>query len=147
MSEVRMCDKCGIIFSTLLDGWQTMTMQDQSKSRAYNTGLAVAYDVCPECAATPPQAKVPRVAGELTAGETTVHRSADTVITSENVLSKWDRDNGDTSLQDRFGNVWDYIVTSSNGDEGRFYKVDNPNEEMSFAQLRKYLGPLTRTVR
>lgn len=51
MSQVRMCDKCGRIFSELADGWQTFTVVTKKKDdHGRVRDELVAMDACPECA-------------------------------------------------------------------------------------------------
>lgn len=52
MSSVRMCDRCGNIFSETEDGWQTFTAttrQRDPKSKQWQTVQAV-LDACSSCA-------------------------------------------------------------------------------------------------
>ena len=58
MSSVRMCDKCGTVFSELKDGWQTYTATTVSRKRsesgrvqgAGRETITVQMDACPACA-------------------------------------------------------------------------------------------------
>jgi hypothetical protein len=51
MSTVRMCDKCGEVFSERADGWSTFT--GAVRMRDPNTGRAImreeSLDACPDC--------------------------------------------------------------------------------------------------
>lgn len=69
MSEVRMCDKCGTIFSTLSENWQTMSMLDRNNKGAGGSALHVQYDVCAECSVMPPEPKLPTIRATLTAAQ------------------------------------------------------------------------------
>lgn len=71
MSSVRMCDRCGAIFSELRDGWQAFTANTVKRDRV--TGktytLQAAMDACPECsiASSPDfEPPTPRLAGPPT---------------------------------------------------------------------------------
>lgn len=50
MSEVRMCDKCGGIFSVLSDGWETYSATKSSVDER-NRRITTQYqaDACAEC--------------------------------------------------------------------------------------------------
>lgn len=54
MSSVRMCDKCGNIFSELEEGWQTFTGATVKKSGTET----VRMDVCSSCALVPQQERI-----------------------------------------------------------------------------------------
>lgn len=62
MSSVRMCDRCGAVFSELAEGWQTYqgtTIKRDDDGRRIT--VAVNQDACPDCAIPldPPTAKTP----------------------------------------------------------------------------------------
>lgn len=51
MSSVRMCDRCGTVFSELADGWQTYqaaTFKKDDEGRRIS--VSVMMDACPACA-------------------------------------------------------------------------------------------------
>ena len=51
MSSVRMCDRCGTIFSEAQPGWQTFagaTVEEDDDGRS--TTHRTQFDACPECA-------------------------------------------------------------------------------------------------
>lgn len=47
MSSVRMCDKCGQIFSENADGWETFTAT--KRIHAEERPRVVQLDACPDC--------------------------------------------------------------------------------------------------
>ena len=51
MSKVRMCDKCGNIFSEREEGWSNLT-QTRELRNEHNVPYTeqINMDVCPECA-------------------------------------------------------------------------------------------------
>lgn len=51
MSQVRMCDKCGEIFSERREGWQTFSVSRASVN-PYGQPIQITeeYDACPACA-------------------------------------------------------------------------------------------------
>ena len=55
MSSVRMCDRCGRIFSEIASGWQTYrattVKRDPEKGTTYQ--VEVAMDACPDCSVNP----------------------------------------------------------------------------------------------
>lgn len=55
MSSVRMCDRCGTIFSEIASGWQTYrattVKRDAEKGTSYT--VEVAMDACPDCSVNP----------------------------------------------------------------------------------------------
>lgn len=54
MSSVRMCDKCGTIFSELEDGWQTFTATTVKRDEdGKSQQIQAAMDTCPSCALIP----------------------------------------------------------------------------------------------
>jgi hypothetical protein len=60
MSSVRMCDRCGSVFSELADGWQSYSATTVLRRKKGETGPAqtmqtVQMDACPSCAIAPPQ--------------------------------------------------------------------------------------------
>ena len=61
MSAVRMCDKCGTIFSENAEGWQTMSATNRRKNADGQwINESVVLDTCPDCsfqAATIPTVK------------------------------------------------------------------------------------------
>lgn len=64
MSSVRMCDRCGLIFSENEDGWQTF--QGATIKRTEGGGsksVTVMMDACPACAVSTEQTPVPKLAG------------------------------------------------------------------------------------
>lgn len=52
MSDVRMCDRCGDVFSLLADGWQTYTATTVKKvaGSSKRETVTVQLDACPACA-------------------------------------------------------------------------------------------------
>lgn len=54
MSEVRMCDVCGTVFSIRDTDWQTLTMRSNNPTDPMY-GKTVAIDVCGKCGFAPPQ--------------------------------------------------------------------------------------------
>ncbi len=69
MSTVRMCDKCGKIFSENTDGWQTFTGATVRRgSDGVRRSEVVSMDACTSCAFQPDAAPVP----EITQGSTDV---------------------------------------------------------------------------
>lgn len=51
MSSVRMCDRCGAVFSELVEGWQTyqaLTFKRDDEGR--RVSVPVSQDACPTCA-------------------------------------------------------------------------------------------------
>lgn len=52
MSSVRMCDRCGNIFSELKDGWQTYRAVTVKRNPENGTTyqVEVSMDSCPDCA-------------------------------------------------------------------------------------------------
>ncbi len=50
MSEVRMCDRCGAIFSTNREGWQTFTGSQRTMVDGLPRHITANMDACPECA-------------------------------------------------------------------------------------------------
>ena len=64
MSAVRMCDKCGTIFSENAEGWQTMSATNRRKnSEGQWINESVVLDSCPECSFQP--ATIPTVKAVL----------------------------------------------------------------------------------
>lgn len=56
MSSVRMCDKCGTVFSELEDGWQTFTARTIKRQKdGSQKSIDAAMDTCPSCAIMPVQ--------------------------------------------------------------------------------------------
>lgn len=54
MSTVRMCDKCGTIFSELEDGYQSFTATTVKRDENGMThNVQQAMDACPSCALIP----------------------------------------------------------------------------------------------
>ena len=54
MSDVKMCDKCGRIFSVYEEGWQRMTVQQSYTDAAGDMQARnKAIDVCNQCAIVP----------------------------------------------------------------------------------------------
>jgi hypothetical protein len=54
MSSVRMCDKCGTVFSELEDGWQTFTGTTRRRNEEGElVAIQQTLDTCPACAVIP----------------------------------------------------------------------------------------------
>lgn len=55
MSSVRMCDRCGTVFSELADGWQAFSASTMRKDpdTGRRESVAVMMDACPTCAIIP----------------------------------------------------------------------------------------------
>jgi hypothetical protein len=54
MSHVRLCDKCGEVFSENENGWQTFTATTmQEDENGVMTEVKQALDACPACAMIP----------------------------------------------------------------------------------------------
>lgn len=61
MSSVRMCDKCGGVFSELADGWQAFTAQTIKKNpdTGRRESVTQQLDACPSCAIAAPDKDAP----------------------------------------------------------------------------------------
>lgn len=58
MSSVRMCDKCGEVFSELSEGWQTATLNTVNTDEyGRQTSEAIRQDFCADCAVGTPRKK------------------------------------------------------------------------------------------
>lgn len=63
MSSVRMCDRCGNIFSENAEDWSTFTGAVKRKREDGSRYTEqIVQDACPSCTAGTPPATVPRVA-------------------------------------------------------------------------------------
>lgn len=66
MSSVRMCDRCGTIFSELDSGWQTFSATTVSEDDDGNRKtVSVLMDACPACALETPKTRRQRRTAEL----------------------------------------------------------------------------------
>lgn len=60
MSSVRMCDRCGSVFSELAEGWQTFTGTTFRKDdKGARVSVNQTLDACPSCAIAPPDSQAP----------------------------------------------------------------------------------------
>lgn len=66
MSSVRMCDRCGTIFSELDSGWQTFSASTFTEDDDGNRkAVSVLMDACPSCALETPKNRRERRTAEL----------------------------------------------------------------------------------
>lgn len=62
MSSVRMCDRCGQIFSENADGWDTYTVNKKTRDEDGNVKVRTEVrDACPDCS-IPDGSLTPRAA-------------------------------------------------------------------------------------